>query len=181
MLLICLSAVEDPHDKIEFEEVYEKYKKQMWYAANAILGDAYLSEDAVHEAFIGIARNFSKVKTLDPTAMRAYVITASANSARNMLKKSKFRQEADIEQLFDLRDEKADSELNEIETKDLANRIIAEMPEKYTDVMYLRFVLNLGEKEIAEQLGRNINTVRQQISRGRKLFISIMSKGGREK
>ena len=61
MLSFFTLSIEDDADKVKFEKIYVLYKKKMWYAANSILSDAYLAEDAVHNAFIGIARNIKKI------------------------------------------------------------------------------------------------------------------------
>lgn len=73
MITIYLSLIDSENDKIKFQEIYEKYKKQMWYVANDILNDNYLAEDAVHDAFIGIAKNFSKIRSFEPYSIKSYV------------------------------------------------------------------------------------------------------------
>lgn len=179
MIAIYLALIDDERDKIKFREIYEEYRKQMWYAANEILHDRFLAEDAVHDAFLGIAKNFSKISTFEPKVIRAYVITSAKNSALMIARKKKSDNTIDIEQLNGIRDIMADDEINRIETLDLAVSVINQLPALYREVMYLRFVLELTDKEIALQLGRNQNTVSQQISRGRKMFIKILSEGDR--
>lgn len=180
MIAMYLALIDDEKDKIKFREIYEEYSKQMWYVANEILHDRFLAEDAVHDAFLGIARNFSKISTFEPKVIRTYVTTSARNSALMIARKNKSGNTIDIERLFGIRDTEADDEINRIETLDLAVSVINRLPELYREVMYLRFVLELSEKEIALQLGRNQNTVSQQISRGRKMFIKIMSEGDRQ-
>lgn len=58
MIAMYLALIDDEKDKIKFREIYEEYSKQMWYVANEILHDRFLAEDAVHDAFLGIAKNF---------------------------------------------------------------------------------------------------------------------------
>lgn len=87
-------------------------------------------------------------------------------------RKNKSDNTIDIERLFSIRDTEADDEINRIETLDLAVSVINRLPELYREVMYLRFILELSDKEIALQLGKNQNTVSQQISRGRKKNVS---------
>ncbi|MGN0468450.1 MAG: RNA polymerase sigma factor [Acutalibacteraceae bacterium] len=177
MISIYLTLIDDESDKIKFQEIYDEYKKQMWYTANEVLHDSFLAEDAVHDAFLGIARNFSKIRSFEPNTIRAYVITSARNSALMIARKNKFGNTVDIDSLNNIKDTKADDRINEIDTLDFAVSVIRRMPALYSEVMYLRFVLELSEKEIALSLGRNVNTVRQQISRGRKMFIDIMSQG----
>lgn len=45
-------------------------------------------------------------------------------------------------------------------------RLVAELPQPYRDVVYLRFYEDLGLAEIAERLGRPTVTVRSQLARG---------------
>ena len=65
MLLIYTLHIEEENDRIKFEKIYSLYKNKMWYAANQILSDAYLSEDAVHNAFIGIAKNIIRISSAE--------------------------------------------------------------------------------------------------------------------
>lgn len=180
MIAIYLALIDDEKDKIEFREIYEEYSKQMWYVANEILHDRFLAEDAVHDAFLGIARNFSKIRSFEPKTIRAYVITSARNAALMIERKNKSDNTIDIERLYEIRDDKAAADINRIEMLDLAVFVINRLPELYREVMYLRFILELSDKEIALQLGKNQNTVSQQISRGRKMFIKIMSEGDRQ-
>lgn len=180
MIALYLALIDDEQDKIKFREIYEEYRKQMWYAADRILHDRFLAEDAVHDAFLGIARNFSRIRSFEPKTIRAYVITSARNAALMIARKHKTDSTIDIESLSGIKDAKADADINRIETIDFAVSVINRLPELYREVMYLRFVLELSEKEIALQLGRTQNTVCQQISRGRKMFIEIMSEGDRQ-
>lgn len=177
MVSIFLTLIDDENDKIKFSQIYDEYKKQMWYAANEILNDRFLAEDAVHDAFLGIAKNFSRIRSFEPKSIRAYVITSARNSALMIARKDKISGVLDIDSLGNISDDAAIDAINRLDTLSFAVSIIESMPEIYSEVMYMRFVLDLSEKEISLQLGRNINTVRQQISRGRKLFIKIMSEG----
>lgn len=47
MLIFFLSMLETDEGKNNFTRLYEKYRKLMFYVANQILRDGYLSEDAV--------------------------------------------------------------------------------------------------------------------------------------
>ena len=79
--------------------------------------------------------------------------------------------------MFDLSDDSASDAFNKIETKEFVKAILLKMPETYRDVLYYFFVENMSEKEIAQLLSKNVNTVRQQIFRGRKFFKEQLRKG----
>lgn len=50
-MIIYSSMLETEEDKSKFEQIYSKYKQIMFFVANRILRDEYLSEDAVHQHF----------------------------------------------------------------------------------------------------------------------------------
>ncbi|MBR5318831.1 MAG: hypothetical protein IKU46_04460, partial [Peptococcaceae bacterium] len=54
--LLLIDSIEDQN---KFEYLYNTYKNTMYYFSKRILNDIQLSEDAVHEAFLRIARNIS--------------------------------------------------------------------------------------------------------------------------
>lgn len=175
--MIFLMMLDDKKYCQRFQDIYDNYKNQMWYTANSLLHDEFFAEDAVHDAFFGIAKNFSKIKSFDEKAIRSYVLTAAYRAALAYIRKEKRAGEIiNLENAWSLKDRKSDYEFDKIEMSDLAYSIIKNMPDTYRDVMYFHFVLGLNEREISDQLGKNINTVRQQISRGRKMFIDKFQK-----
>ncbi len=177
MIGFYLALAEKESDKEKLELIYNKYKKKMWYAARSILHDDFLAEDAVHNAFIGIAKNMKSIKDADSPGTCAYVVTAAKNHALNLLRKSNPSDILDISAAFHLSDENAQRELEKAETEDYAYSVLMRLPETYRDVLYYLLVEGMSEKDIASLLSRNVNTVRQQVKRGRKLFIEQMEKG----
>ena len=61
MLQIYLTLIETDEEKQKFIVFYEQYRKLMFYIAKEILKEDQLSEDAVQEAFLRIAKNFHKI------------------------------------------------------------------------------------------------------------------------
>ena len=75
MLMIYLSIIETAEDRSLFEQIYYNYRKQMFFVANGILNDNFLAEDAVHEAFLGIAKQITLLQDMPESKMKAYVLT----------------------------------------------------------------------------------------------------------
>lgn len=177
MLPFYTLIIEEDNDKVKFEKLYTLYRKKMWYAANSVLSDSYLAEDAVHNAFIGIAKNINKMPDVESSRTLSYVITAVKNAAIDILRKNKGISETDIDELFDLSDTKNSEFYHNLETEDLIIKILRGMPEIYRDVLYLLVVEEMSEKEIAKLLGRKIGTVHQQVRRGRAILKEELMKG----
>lgn len=177
MLTLFLALIDEQSDQEKFTKIYELHKQKMWYAARKILNDDQLAEDAVHNAFIGIAKNISSIKEVNSPAAAAYTVTAAKNCALSMLRKSTPNGTVDVSEMFYLSDDSASDAFSKIETKEFVKAILLKMPETYRDVLYYFFVENMSEKEIAQLLSKNINTVRQQVFRGRKFFKEQLRKG----
>lgn len=179
MLPLYTLIIEEDDDKIKFEKIYTLYRKKMWYAANSVLSDAYLAEDAVHNAFIGIAKNIKRIKDVDSPKTLSYVITASKNCAIDILRKNKNLSETNIDELFDVDDKNNGSFDSTFETEDFIANALAAMPAVYRDVLYLLIVEQLSEKEIARLLGKKPGTVHQQVRRGRAILREELMKGAK--
>ncbi len=177
MLLFFTLLIEEDDDKAKFEKIYTLYKKKMWYAANSVLRDAHLAEDAVQNAFIGIAKNIKRIGDIESSKTLSYVITASKNCAIDILRKRKELNEVNIDELYDVSDEKSNFGYSAIETEDFVVKALSAVPVVYRDVLYLLIVEQMSEKEIAELLGRKTGTIHQQVRRGRMILKEELMKG----
>lgn len=176
MFLILSTLIDDVSDKAFFENLYRSYENQMFFVANRILNNNQLSEDAVQNAFIKIATNIKTLRELNETQVKQYLFITAKNSALDIAKNNLNFETISLE-TNDLSD-KLDFEdkINNVDDKNLVISVLKKLPKKYTDVMYLHFVVGLNKKEVAEVLNMNLNTVRQQIKRGKNMFIEIYEK-----
>lgn len=180
MLLLCAALIDDPDDELKFEDIYCTYGKQMLFEAQRILNDRYDAEDAVQNAFIGIARQIKNVRTDDPAALKAYALTAVKHSALNILRRKEPRSK--ITELSN--DETAavdDTMFDRVARSDdyeLLLRALNTLPVKYREVLMLHYVMELKIAEVADVLGRKNSTVHQQLTRGKKLLIIACEKEG---
>ena len=60
-MLIYLMMIDSPEDQSKFEKVYLTYKGLMYHTAFKVLNNEEDAEDAVHNAFVKIAENISKI------------------------------------------------------------------------------------------------------------------------
>ena len=179
MLVFYTLLIEEESDKAKFEKIYTLYRKKMWYVANSVLNDAYLAEDAVHNAFIGIAKSIKRVGEANSPKTLSYVVTASKNAAIDILRKNKGVAETDIDELYDVSDKESSSFDRTFETEDFIVKTLAAMPAVYRDVLYLLIVEQMSEKEISELLGRRPGTIHQQVRRGRMILREELMKGAK--
>ena len=86
-MIIYAAIIDDPKEQTRFNELYEGYRKQMYMVAFRVLHDHGLAEDAVHNAFMGIAMSIKTVPDGEGKEIRAYLFTCAKNAALRILKK----------------------------------------------------------------------------------------------
>ena len=65
MLALYMTLLEDERDKLRFLRLHAKYyNKMMQVASRYFPGDQKGAEDAVHESFLKIIQNFSKISEI---------------------------------------------------------------------------------------------------------------------
>ncbi len=163
-------------DRQKLKAIYEVYRNRMYVTAFRVLEDPYRAEDAVHEAFIAISRNIGKLGEVDSVSTASYVIKAAKNTALNMIKKNHRATEISLDEIKEKGEELLLEELCTKETYKAVVRGVLALPEKYRDVLSLYYLNELTVKEIAQTLSRKESTVKQQLSRGRKMLINSIKK-----
>ena len=177
-MLLFFSILEEPDEKSQFTRLYNYYHKLAFWAANRILKDNYLAEDALQEAFIRIAKNFSKISvknSLECSKTKNFIVIIVERAAIDIYRKRKkyMANEISAEEL-----EKTAYIMEDLEDEE-ENRIfraIRSLPKKYSEVLLLRYVNGFTNSEIAGLLNMKESTVRTNLMRGRKRLEVIIDK-----
>lgn len=190
MLALYLAYLDDENDKKLFEEIYLSYRKQMVTFAITILGNEDDAQDAVGDVFLRIAqKNWDVVRRIEnETDLRNYLLKATKNTSLNKIMYKKKENvsldtiiEYEMERIDDLSD---DTFLEVICNKfeyDKVLQAICSLNEKYRDVMYCHYVMEMTVPETAKSLNQKLSTTKQQLIRGKKMLLSLLGKKGVEK
>jgi len=165
MLIICLNLLDSEEEKTKFEELYYTYRNLMFFAANELLTDEWMAEDAVQEALIRIAKNFHKVGEIKCHQTKNFVVIIVKNVSLTMLRKEKALVGDSIIEQMELVD-MDDTAFDLYNYKKLAKQIL-DLPETYRYVIYLRCVYEYKVDEIAGLLGLTTNVVKKRLQRGK--------------
>ena len=166
----------DEEEREKLRMLYDAYRNIMHASAFRILKDPQRAEDAVHDSFIAISRNLSKIEDISSLKTASYCIKAAKNTAINMLKKGfneipTFINDGDL--LYE------ENVLDMICTKEnyrIVVNSVMKLDEKYRDVLSLYYFNELTVPEIADLLSRKEGTVKQQLARGRHKLINMIEK-----
>lgn len=175
-MLIYLQTIYSQEDKDLFIYIYEHHKKQMVWVANKILQNKENAEDAVHNAFVGIANNIASLKNRSEIDIKNYALKSAQNAARNIQSKENLQRKYDVEALKEYEIDLALEKICLRETYDTIVSAIRNLDEPYGFVLYCLYVMEMDVKEIAVALSRNPAAVRQQIVRGKKKLLDLLRK-----
>lgn len=147
MVMIYLSTIEGPEEKIKFEELYDKYRGFMLKVASRVLRGEQDAEDAVHNAFLSLAKNMKLIPELDSLKLRGFLYIVTENKAIDILRERKRRE---LEEPLD--EGQPLYAPVDGEEQDLA-WCISRMPPRYQEVILLKYSHGYTTREVASILG----------------------------
>ena len=83
-----MSLIDNEDDKIKFEDIYNKYKKMMFWIANQILKDERDIEEVVQDSFIKIIRNLDKIEKINSKKTKSFISIIVKNTAIDVYRKN---------------------------------------------------------------------------------------------
>ena len=190
MLALYLAYLDDDNDKKLFEDMYLSYRKQMVTFAITILGNEDDAQDAVGDVFLRIAqKNWDVVRGIEnETDLRNYLLKATKNTSLNKIKGKKKENvsldtimEYDMDGIEDLSDNTFLEVICNKFEYDKVVQAIRSLNEKYRDVMYCHYVMEMTVPETAKSLNQTLSATKQQLVRGKKMLLSLLGIKGVEK
>lgn len=173
--MIYMMMIDTEEDKRKFVILYETYRYLMMKVALDILKDTFLAEDAVHEAFIKLAKNMDKIGETDVTETKRYLITITKNATIDIYRKRthQFQREIYVDELEECN---VPVTYAEADIDDGILDILKCLPVKYRDVFLLKYSGNMDNDEIAKVLNITEGTIRQRLSRGKTMIQEALNK-----
>ena len=161
-MIIYLSIIESVEQQSKFEKIYLTYQGLMFHVANKILNNKYDAEDAVHQAFIKIAENIAKVDDTNEAKLKRFVVIVTESSAIDL--RRKLQRHATIP---------LDECLGIAATYDGENRVarcIAKLPDRYSQVLFLKLDYGYSAKEIGKILGITEANAAKRFTRAKEML-----------
>lgn len=171
------SQYESQEDR--FLKAFEDYSDALFRHAKLRISDRERAIDVVHDTYAKVwsyVRNGHKIEQFRP-----FLYKVLNNLIIDEYRKKK---EASLDALFEIEgvDEGTFDELSESTAESLAATldgkkafaVLEELPDVYREVIILRFVDELGPKEISELIEENENVVSVRLFRGLKMLRSKM-------
>lgn len=151
-------------------QVYLLYKDMLYNVSFRIIKSKQDAQDTVHDAFIKAFQNMSKLENNRNlgTWLKRIVINCSLDFLR---KKKRLGWLEDAVELPEEEEEYTETfEETSLKVEEV-KKAINTLKDKYRIIIVLYLIEDYSHREIAEQLGLNESTVRNQYRRGKRLLI----------
>lgn len=148
----------------KFSEIFDKFCNDIYRLAYSYTHNKEDSEDIVQFVFLKYLDNINKIST-DDVAIKKWLIVVTINKSKDFYKSSwkKHVTNYDSEKELDL------ASISDKEFIDLHNTLVS-LPKKYRIVFHLYYFMGYNTNEISKLISVKESSVRQLLSRGRKLI-----------
>lgn len=175
MLNLYLTLIDTDEDKLRFTALYQQYRHLMFYIAREVLCDEHLSEDAVQEAFLRIAKNFHKIGEIPCPQTRNLVVIITKNIAITMVSHNNNKE---IDTYTQIEEPATSNDIFETVSNRILVECISQLPEIYRDSLYLYHIYGYSFREVSNLLSISVETAKKRVQRARRLLKEMLEKEG---
>ena len=168
MITIYLSVLENEDDKQIFHNMYSKYNSIVYRVSLKILNSQHDAEDAAHNMWLKVIRNFKKISVLQEHELLPYLIIAAKNCSSDIIAQKK-KLSSTSDELLQFYVENRQADPNNISESSVAS-CISSMPSIYRRVLDLKYIMGMKNREISESLQMNQSTVESRLRRGKQML-----------
>ena len=166
-MLVYLQALSDEQERASFESLYLRYRSLMLSVARKFLSEPQDAEDAVHQAFLSILKNFNKISAIDCPETRAFVVIIVERKALDILRTR--------QKTVPLEEMEHGVEIPLPGDNGLADAL-AKLPARYRQVLLLRFAYGYTTRELAKEFGMTQSTVQKLVWRAKEALEKLYEK-----
>ena len=148
--------------ELSFEQVVKKYAQSVSSACIMRLQNTADAEDCFQNTFLKLYRKSPDFK--DESHLRAWLLRVAINECKNMIRDNRRHLSLDTALYIPAPSAEDDADLS---------WALMKLEPDYREAVYLYYVEQMKVREIADVLGKNQNTVKTLLSRGREKLRQI--------
>lgn len=168
----------------DFSSIYKKYYPKLVYFTSKICNDIQKAEDISTDSFMAAFDKIDKYEK-EKSQFSTWLFTIAKNLALQDIKNEKKTISLDVE--FDdegttmkdfIQEDESDTYVHDVYAKkaDIMKKHISKLKTPYKEVIEMREIRRMSYKDISDQLGKNLSTIKSQIRNGRAILIKETSK-----
>lgn len=170
------------HSKEAYKELFFRYQKRLFAYIFHLVGNRDEAEDILQNVFSKMYKNIDKFDT--SRKFSSWVYRIAHNEAINFLKRKNKRYTVsweDINTNKDKLDTASNDELPEekwehLEIVSEVDKAMKKLPEKYKQVLTLRYFQEYSYEDIGHILKKPVNTIGTLINRAKKKLLEVVEK-----
>jgi RNA polymerase sigma-70 factor (sigma-E family) len=151
-------------DSVDFDAVYQSQWWPMLRVALALVDDVASAEDVTQDAFAALYKKLESLR--DPQAANAYLRTCVVNGARSALRRRRTARSHLKGLSREDHEPSADAAALHDDEQRAVRRVLGSLPQRQREVLTLRLIGDLDDREIAAATGMSHGNVRSAASRG---------------
>lgn len=159
----------------EFSALYKKYKNSIFSYIVYLAGDRPAAEEICQDVFLKVYLNIAKFE--NRSSFKTWIYKIARNAYLDYVQAQKRKVAIENIELFakELEDKGMSPEEHavNIETKELIQKTLNKLSQKYRMLLILRDIQNLSYKEISDITEMELNTVKVGVFRARREFQKI--------
>lgn len=161
-------------DRREFELIFRAYYTQLFVFAHQFVADDEECHDLVSQAYEGVWNHFAEVNA---QTVRAYLYRAVRNHALNYLRQQvQLKQYTAFSQRATAWVEDADLFSEEEDRKRIVRQVLDSLDQHTRDIFVACYVEGKKYKEVAEERGVTVSTVKKHMVRALKTIRQLREK-----
>jgi len=164
-------------DKEKLEQLFALYERQMYGTAFRILQDTGQAEDAVQDAFLKIMPRLSQIKVPDSIETKRLMLRIIRSTAIDIYRKNRREWENTIFDPEDIqKNQKSfmDQNLSRIENRQMIQRALLALDQKYREVLELKCYFGLSHREMGLLLEITEDAVAKRYERAKKIALKMI-------
>lgn len=182
MLPVIILAIENDDDREFMSSVYYQYNRLMFSEANKIVQNDMDAEDIVQDVIEKLIDKIDVLKVLAPRQLTCYVAESAKNRARNFMRSTVNRplplETAD--QVGSFAEDVEQAVLCSVSIIELRS-VLRKMKDSSSSLLRMKYILQLSNEEIANELKIKPDSVRVLLSRARKEAFAMLKEIDEEK
>lgn len=159
-------------DELAFRLLMERHSERTRNLIFSIFRSSELVDDLTQDVFLKAYRALAHFRF--DAAFSTWLYRIAVNHCRDVMRKQKLRRSISLHALLEARDKevamKTSVEPQEHETRELIDRGLQRLPEKYRIPVVLKDVEGLSYEEMADVMQCEMGTVKSRLSRGRTML-----------
>lgn len=166
-MIVYLQMIETAEEKSKFEQIYLKYRGLMYHIAYKYLQHEQDAEDAVHQAFIKVAENISKLSEPECPKTKQFVVIIVENKSKDILRaRNRNRVLPFVEEISHSFDKTA--------ADDTLSRCILRLSDQQQQVLWLKYHHGYNLREIAKMLDISLAAAQKIDQRAKKKLEALL-------